>query len=84
LERDLAGSPIGQAERAALRSQARAVDMAEAVADPYLVTAANHGYLELRKSAGLTLGGARPADPFDDLLAELARPTPGVRDRPPT
>ena len=83
LERDLAThSQIGPAERAALRSQARAIDVAEAAADPYLVTTSNHAYLELRKAAGLTLAGVKAADPFDDLLAELARPGAGVRDQP--
>ena len=84
LEKDLQSRPqIGPAERASLRSQARAIDIAESAGDAGLVTAANHGYLELRKSAGLTAAGARAADPFDELLAELGRPTAGSRDTAP-
>jgi hypothetical protein len=84
LELDLQSRPqIGPAERAALRSQARAIDVAESAADAALVTGANHGYLELRKAAGLTAAGARAADPFDELLAQLGRPTAGASDSTP-
>jgi hypothetical protein len=83
LDRDLLGhDQIGAAERAALRAQARAVDMGEAADDGYLLTTANRVYLELRSAAGLTAGSAPPADAFGDLLAELAKPTAGVRDTP--
>jgi hypothetical protein len=64
---------IKRGERAALRIQARALDLAEASSDPHLVTEANRGYLELRTAAGLTAGGAKPVDAFDALLAELGR-----------
>lgn len=74
---------IGGSERAALRSQARAVDIAEALADPHLLTEANRGYLELRTAAGLSAAvAAKPSDAFADLLAELARPGAGASDSP--
>jgi hypothetical protein len=74
-------SEIGPAERAALRAQARALDLAEALADPAAVSTANKVYLELREAAGLTLAGARPAEtPFDELLRELTRPGAGAGD----
>jgi hypothetical protein len=69
---------IRPAERAHLRAQARAVDLAEAMADPEIVTHAGDGYLRLRVAAGLTAGGAKPVDAFDALLAELAGPTAGA------
>lgn len=71
---------IGPAERAALRAQARAVDVAEGDGDAYAITAANDGYLRLRQAAGLTAGSPQQSDTFADLLAELAKPEPGVRD----
>jgi hypothetical protein len=73
---------IRRAERAALRVQAHAVDMAEALADPDVVSRASDCYLRLRAAAGLTLGGSKPVDAFDDLVARLARPTPGVSHLP--
>lgn len=74
---------IGAAERAALREQARAVDVAAALADPHLVTEANRGYLELRTAAGLSAAvAAKPADAFEALLADLARPAAGAGDTP--
>ena len=69
---------IHQGERAALRAGARAVDIAEAMSDPDLVTKANDGYLRLRIAAGLTSGGSKPVDAFDDLLARLAQPASGA------
>jgi hypothetical protein len=79
LERDLAGRPnIGKAERAALRAQARAVDVAAALEDPHLVTEANRGYLELRTAAGLTASATTPPDAFEALLAELSTPDAGA------
>jgi hypothetical protein len=75
---------IPKTERAALRVQAHAVDLAEASGDPDVVTRANDGYLRLRQSAGLTLGGAKPVDAFDSLLAELGRASAGAGDPPDT
>ena len=75
LDADLLERPdIKKGERAALRAQAHAVDLAEAARDPDLVTRANDGYLRVRISAGLTSGGAKPVDAFDELLAQLAAP----------
>jgi hypothetical protein len=71
---------IKKAERAALRVQARALDIAEALSDPDVVTRANDGYLRLRVAAGLSSGGTKPVDAFDDLLARLSQPTAGVGD----
>jgi hypothetical protein len=82
LVQSLAGRPdIGPAERAALRAQAHAVDLAEAAEDPDAVSTANRVYLDLRSAAGL-VGGMAPHDLFADLVTELATPTPGVLDRP--
>jgi hypothetical protein len=72
---------IKRGERSALRAQARAVDLAEAAADPDMVTRANDGYLRLREAAGLTAGGAKPVDAFDAMLAELGRAGAGASDR---
>jgi hypothetical protein len=81
LERSLAECPeIGPAERGALRSQARAVDVAEAMGDAHLVTEANRVYLELRVSAGLTAANQPEDDSFARLLAEMGKPTAGLRD----
>jgi len=71
---------IGKAERAALRVQAHAVDLAEAARQPDQITNANDGYLRLRAAAGLTSGGAKPVDAFDQLLADLVRPGAGAGD----
>ena len=74
-------NPIGPAERAALRVQARAVDVAEAMAEPHLVTEANRGYLELRTAAGLSAAvAAKPADSFEAFLAGLGGPGAGASD----
>jgi hypothetical protein len=73
---------IKRGERAALRVQARAVDRAEALGDPDVVTRANDGYLRLRQAAGLTLGGAKPVDAFDELLADLGRASAGAGNPP--
>ena len=75
---------IGRAERAALRAQARAVDLGEAARDSDAVSRANAVYLELRTAAGLSCGGARPVDAVDELLAELMRPAAGAGDVPNT
>ena len=78
LDKELSERPdIGHTERAALRSQARAIDAAEAVSDARLVTEANRVYLDLRRSAGLTSGSKPATDSFAELLAELGRPSPG-------
>jgi hypothetical protein len=63
---------ILRTERTALRAQAHAVDLAEAALDVDLITRANGEYLRLRIAAGLTLGGAKPVDAFDALIADLA------------
>lgn len=68
---------IKQAERGALRSQAKAIDVAEAAGDPRTVTEANRVYLDLRRAAGLTAGGKPADDTFAALLADLSRATPG-------
>ena len=78
LERELVTRhDLGPAERAALRSQARAVDTAEGAADSDAVTRANVAYLALREAAGLSAAGAKPADDFERLMADAMRPTPG-------
>jgi hypothetical protein len=85
LERELLDRrDIGKAERAALRTQARAVDVAERAREPDAVTRANAVYLDLRKAAGLTSGGAQPVDVFEQLLAEISRPSAGSSDVPNT
>jgi hypothetical protein len=68
---------IKKGERAALRAGAHAVDLAEALSDPDLVSRANDSYLRLRVAAGLTSGGAKPVDAFDELLARIAAPSTG-------
>jgi hypothetical protein len=73
---------ITRAERTALRVQAHAVDMAEALSDPVRISTASLAFLELRKAAGLTAGGSRPVDAFDELLVELSRPGLGATDVP--
>jgi len=69
---------IGKSERAALRVQAHAVDLAEASRDPDRITTANDGYLRLRQAAGLTSAGSKPVDAFDALLADLGRAGTGA------
>jgi hypothetical protein len=72
LERDLSDRPdIGAGERAALRAQAHAVDIAEAARDAELITVANRGYLELRQAAGLVAGQAKAPDTLEQLFAQL-------------
>lgn len=66
------------AERGALRSQARAIDVAEKAGDARTVTEANRVYLDLRRAAGLIAGNKPAEDTFAALLADLERPsTPG-------
>jgi hypothetical protein len=78
----MARREVGSAARAALRSQARAIDTAEAMADPELVTKANAVYLEMRHAEGLRPLDASPTDPFADLMARLSRATSGSSDTP--
>lgn len=75
---------VKSAERSALRSQARAIDTAEAKRDSDAVTRANAVYLQLREAAGLSSGGAKPTDAWDSLMAEIIRPTSGTIDAPNT
>ena len=76
LDTELRGEKrIGPAARAALREQAKAVDVAAAEHDPHLVSEANRAYLDLRQAEGLTAGGIVETDTFGQLLAELSRPT---------
>jgi len=64
-------SDVGPAERAALRAQARAIDVAESNHDPRAVTEANRAYLDLRTACGMVAGAGPVVDSFDRLLAEL-------------
>jgi hypothetical protein len=66
------------AERAALRAQARAVDVAEQERDPEAVSKANAVYLDLRQAAGLSAGVAKPVDAIDELLADILKPAPNT------
>ena len=75
---------VSPAERAALRAQARAVDVAEARADPDQVSRANVAYLDLRQAAGLTVGGqTKPVDGFDAFMAGLMGAGTGGSDPTP-
>jgi hypothetical protein len=81
LEKDLHERPdITKGERTALRIQAHAVDLAEAMGDPSGITTASLGYLTVRQAAGLSAGGVKPVDAFDNLLADLARAGTGSSD----
>lgn len=71
------GGGVSVGERAMLRAQARAVDVAERLADPDLVSGATHGYLEVRRAVGLTGRELVDVDPFEQLLSELAQPRVG-------
>jgi hypothetical protein len=72
LNRDLATRhDIPAAERAALREQAYALDLAAANRDSDAISKANAVYLELREAAGLSAGGAKPVDAIDALLAGI-------------
>jgi hypothetical protein len=85
LEKDLLERrDIGPAQRAALRAQAHAVDLAEAARDPDLLSTAGRVYLDLLAAAGLSAGGAKPVDAFDSLLAELGRAGAGTGNPPNT
>ena len=81
LELDLAERhDLAHSERSALRVQAHGLDLAEAACDPDLISTANRVYLELRSAAGLTTGGARPVDAFDDIMARFSQPSAGAGD----
>ena len=86
LDRELAErgrDAVRPAARAALRAQARAVDVAEANRDPDAVSTANRVYLEMRLSEGLGPPIAESeGDVFERLLADLGRPTTDPSDRP--
>jgi hypothetical protein len=72
LDRDLLERrDVPASERAALRAQAHAVDLAEANRDSDAVSKANAVYLELRNAAGLSAGGAKPVDSIDALLSGI-------------
>jgi hypothetical protein len=74
LEHNLMDRPdIGRAARSALRAQAHALDLAEAVLDVALITTVNAGYLDLLQANGLTSDQPEPVDAFEKLLADLGR-----------
>lgn len=73
---------VSVGERAMLHTQARAVDVAERARDPYQVTTATHGYVEVRRAVGLTGREVVDVDPFEQLLSELARPRVGDPQEP--
>jgi hypothetical protein len=45
-----------------------------------MVSRANAEFLTMRQAAGLSVAGAKPVDAFDNLMAEIARSTPGTVD----
>jgi hypothetical protein len=73
---------VRPAARAALRAQARAVDVAEGNRDPDAVSTANRVYLEMRLSEGLGPVIENEGDTFAQLLAEIGRAETDTRDRP--
>jgi hypothetical protein len=74
LDHELVEHPeIRQAARAAMRAQAHAVDIAEQLADPDLISTASHVYLDVRHREGLRPPEVRDADPFERLMADLGR-----------
>ena len=83
LDLELRNSPwVGAAERAALRAQARAVDLAGAgePPDPDVISRASRAYLEIRQGAQLTASrsAGRPAkDPWQELARGLTVPELG-------
>jgi hypothetical protein len=80
LDRDLATRhEIPPSERAALRAQARALDVAEERRDVDAVSRASAVYLQLRTAAGLSAAANTP-DEYDRLLADVLRATPGTSD----
>jgi hypothetical protein len=71
---------IGPAERAALRSQARAIDVAERRGDVDAVSRGNAVYFQLRAAAGLSAAGEKQPDAWDRVLADAMRPASGGVD----
>jgi len=83
LDRQLAERPDVPADaRAQLRSQARAVDLAEAAGDVEALSRANDVYLKVRLAEGLGPQQARPESDLDAFLAGLLRPGAGSGDSP--
>lgn len=81
LEHELVERPdVRPAERAALRAQAFAVDLAELARDAELISTANRAYLDLRQAAGLVAGAAKAPDTLETLFAELGRAGAGASD----
>jgi hypothetical protein len=80
LDRDLAvRQGICAPERAALRVQAHAVDLAEHTGNVRLISTANAVYLQLRRAAGLTgTGSGGPEDEFAAIVSRLS--VPGMGD----
>jgi hypothetical protein len=78
LDRDLGATTSLQAgARAHLRAQARAIDTAEALGDPEMVSKASHAYLELRQAYGLAGATVEAVDPFAAFVAGLSAPSMG-------
>ncbi len=85
LERNLAEARhVPAAARSALRVLAHGLDMAEAAGDPDLIATAGNAYFHALAANGLTVVEAKPADVFDQLLAELGRAGAGAGDTAPT
>jgi hypothetical protein len=69
---------VPAAARAGLRALARGLDVAEASADPDLIATIGRAYFDALKANGLTAAEVRPADAFDQLLADISRASPGA------
>jgi hypothetical protein len=81
LDRNLAViHELTAAQRAALRAQAHAVDIAEASRDSDAVSRANAVYLPALQAAGLSSNAASSGDIWDQLLADITRPSTSRRD----
>jgi hypothetical protein len=84
LERNLADARhVPAAARAALRVLARGLDRAEQLADPDLIATAGNAYFHALAVNGLTVVDTKPADVFEQLLADMARAGTGAGDTPP-
>jgi hypothetical protein len=70
-------------ERAMLRAQARAVDLAEQAGDPALVTTANRGLLEMRRALGLVSVVSSDREAAWTRLMELMSTPTRVEPRSP-
>jgi len=77
-----AESAIGVGGRAHLRAQARALDVAERLGDPVIVSRAAVAYLELRQAYGLAGTNREPLDPFAAFVAGLSSPSLGDPENP--